>query len=171
MGFTKTQVALASGGIAGCSESLATMPFEVTKNRLQMGHGPRTMAANMVDTVRSAGPLGLYYGLQAQIAQVTGKTAIRFAAYERFTAMLPPGSAFTAGTLAGLVEAIVWVAPTERLKMLRQAEISATAASTSTPGTASVLRAARTVEKWPHPSFERILYRPSPNGSPIVTGW
>ena len=112
-----------------------------------MGHGPRGSLASMADTVKSAGPLGLWYGLQAQLVQVAGKTAIRFAAYERFTALLPPGSAFTAGTLAGLTEAIVWVAPTERLKMLRQAEISSGAAvgGSASPGTASVVTAARRV--------------------------
>lgn len=116
------------------------MPFEVTKNRLQMGRGPTGIVASMLDTIKVAGPQGLWYGLQPQLVQVAGKTAIRFAAFERFKALLPPGSTFTAGTLAGLTEAVVWVAPTERLKMLRQAEIGG-GASASSPGTSSVFRA------------------------------
>jgi len=39
----------------------------------------------------------------------------------------PPATRLLAGTLAGVAEALIWVAPTERLKMLRQAEISASA--------------------------------------------
>lgn len=116
--------ALLAGTLAGGCEALATMPFEVTKNRIQMGHGPSGILANMVDTVRRVGPTGLYYGVQAQLLQTAVKGAIRFSAFERLKRILPPGSSFTAGLLAGVLEAVVWVAPTERLKILRQAEIS-----------------------------------------------
>ena len=140
---SKTQIALVAGGVAGTAEAISTMPFEVTKNRLQMGHGPKGILTSMADTVRIAGPQGLYYGLQPQLVQVAGKTAIRFAAFERFKSVLPAGWTFSAGTLAGLTEAIVWVAPTERLKMLRQAELSAGAGSAGT--SSNVLRAAQLV--------------------------
>ena len=118
-----------AGGIAGAAETMVTQPFEVTKNRIQLGHGPSSVLANMKDTVAKAGPTGLYYGVQAQLLQVAFKSAIRFTAFEQFKNMLPPGSNFAAGTLAGLTEAIVWVAPTERLKVLRQAELSGAAKS------------------------------------------
>ena len=139
-----TKRALISGGVAGIAESFVTMPFEVTKNRLQMRHGPTGIFNNMADTVKAAGPQGLYYGLESQLVQVAGKTAIRFAAFEQFKALFGKDAAFTATTLAGLTEAIVWVAPTERLKMLRQAEIS-NASSSSSPGTGNVLKAARII--------------------------
>ena len=96
------------------------MPFEVAKNRIQLGLGPRTISANMADTVRTAGPTGLFYGLQAQLVQTAAKSSIRFAAFERFKVYF---DTFTAGILAGLTEAIVLVAPTRRLKVLRQAEL------------------------------------------------
>eukprot|EP00327_Prymnesium_parvum_P030176 CAMPEP_0195581938 /NCGR_PEP_ID=MMETSP0814-20130614/21259_1 /TAXON_ID=97485 /ORGANISM="Prymnesium parvum, Strain Texoma1" /LENGTH=235 /DNA_ID=CAMNT_0040719421 /DNA_START=1 /DNA_END=704 /DNA_ORIENTATION=+ len=118
------------------------MPLEVTKNRVQMGHGPSGLSANMRDTVRRVGVGGLYYGLQAQLVQVTVKGTIRFAAVERFKQALPAGSSFTAGTLAGCVEAIVWVVPTERLKLLRQSEIGGGA---GTGVGASVIRGVRAV--------------------------
>ena len=124
----KTAKTLLAGAFAGCCEAYITMPFEVTKNRIQLGHGPNSIAGNMADTVRRAGPRGLYYGIQAQVLQVSAKGAIRFTAVDRFKAVLPPGSSFTAGLLAGLTEALVWVAPTERLKVLRQAEVSGTRA-------------------------------------------
>jgi solute carrier family 25 citrate transporter 1 len=129
-----------AGGVAGATEALVTQPFEVTKVRLQLGHGPPGIAKNMVDTVGRAGPSGLYYGIQAQLLQVAFKGAIRFASFEQFKALLPPGSTFTAGTLAGLTEAIVWVAPTERLKVLRQTELSGAAGTGGAGG--SVFRAA-----------------------------
>ena len=110
---------LLAGAVAGGCEAFVTMPMEVTKNRVQLGHGPATIYANMADTIRRAGAGGLYYGIEAQLVQVAAKGAIRFTAVERFKKWLPPGSSFTAGTLAGLVEAVVWVAPTERLKVLR----------------------------------------------------
>lgn len=123
-----TQRTLLAGAVAGGCEAVATMPFEVTKTRLQLGHGPRGLQANMMDTVARAGPTGLYFGLQAQLVQVAAKGAIRFTAYERFKRLLgPSGSSFVAGTLAGLTEALMWVVPTERLKVLRTTELGGAA--------------------------------------------
>jgi hypothetical protein len=77
---SETGRAFAAGGAAGVAETLVTMPFELTKNRIQMRHGPSTIPANMMDTVRRAGLPGLYYGVQAQLLQVAFKSGIRFAA-------------------------------------------------------------------------------------------
>ena len=139
-----TRRALVAGGVAGVTESLVTMPFEVTKNRLQLGHGPKGIAQNMADTYARQGAAGLYYGLQAQLVQVSGKAAVRFAAFENIKRVLPAGYSFTAGTLAGLTEALILVAPTERLKVLRTAELSGAAGA---GGSASVWRAATIVVK------------------------
>ncbi len=135
-----THKALLAGGLAGAFEACVTMPFEVTKNRIQLRQGPPTVLASMADTVRCAGPTGLFYGLQSQLLQVSGKAAIRFAAYDRFRFL--GFSAFTAGTLAGVTEAVVWVAPTERLKVLRQSELGGAA---GTGSGASLFRAFRAV--------------------------
>ena len=132
--------ALVAGAGAGSVETVVTMPFEVTKNRLQLKCGPPGMLASIADTIRRAGVGGLYYGMQPAIAQVAGKTALRYVAYEEFRSRT--GNALLAGTLAGLVEALVWVAPTERLKVLRQTEVGGAAGS---GGTASVARAAARV--------------------------
>ena len=67
------------------------------------------MLANMADTLRRAGVSGFYYGLQAQMLQVVGKTAIRYTAYERFKRLFQ-GNAFLSGMFAGCVEGMVWVA-------------------------------------------------------------
>ena len=111
--------AFVAGLVAGGAEVWLTMPFETTKNRVQMGR-----STGFFDVLKTAGPRGLYYGVQAQMVQVCGKVAIRFTAFERLKRALP-GSAFVAGLLAGCIEGAIWVAPTERLKMLRQAELGA----------------------------------------------
>ena len=113
--------AFVAGLVAGGAEVWLTMPFETTKNRVQMGR-----STGFFDVLKTAGPRGLYYGVQAQMVQVCGKVAIRFTAFERLKRALP-GSAFVAGLLAGCIEGAIWVAPTERLKMLRQAELGAAA--------------------------------------------
>ena len=138
--------ALLAGAGAGSVETVVTMPFEVTKNRLQLKCGPPGMLASMADTIRRAGIGGLYYGIQPAITQVAGKTALRYVAYEEFRSRT--GNALLAGTLAGLVEALVWVAPTERLKVLRQTEVGGAAGlggASGSGGTASVARAAARV--------------------------
>ena len=145
----ETRRALLAGGIAGAVEAVATMPFEVTKNRIQLGDGPRGVLSSMVHTYRSAGVGGFYYGLQATLVQVCGKSAIRFSAYERFAALGAPP--FAAGTLAGLTEAVAWVAPTERLKVLRTSELggAAGAGGASLPrAVARVLRAQGVAGLW-----------------------
>ena len=119
---TDTLKAMAAGGLAGASEAITTMPFEVTKNRLQLGSGPTTIIGSMQSTVRAAGVSGLFYGLQPALVQVAGKASVRFAAFEKLKVIFSPG---VAGTLAGCVEAFVWVAPTERLKVLRHTQVAA----------------------------------------------
>lgn len=135
-----TSSAALAGGVAGVAEALVTMPFEVTKTRLQLGQGPPTILGSMADTVRTAGPSGLWYGLQPQVLQVAGKAAIRFSAFDY--ASTQGASPLVAGGFAGLTEALVWVAPTERLKLLRQSELGGAA---GTGGGASVARSARAV--------------------------
>ena len=117
--------AFIAGGIAGASEVALTMPFEVTKNRIQLAGATRTtIVSNMADTFARAGIAGFYFGVQAQLLQVVGKTSIRYTAYDALTRLLP-GQSFLCGMGAGCFEGLVWVAPTERLKLLRQAELAA----------------------------------------------
>ena len=77
--LSSQQRAFIAGGVAGVTEALVTMPMEVTKNRLQMGHGPPGILASMRDTVRVAGPQGLWFGIQPQLVQVGGKAAVPLA--------------------------------------------------------------------------------------------
>jgi hypothetical protein len=80
-----------AGGLAGAAEVVTTMPFEVTKNRMQLAGASRSQSilSSMAHTVAVAGPAGLYYGLQAQMVQVCGKSAIRFAVYDLIQKAVP----------------------------------------------------------------------------------
>lgn len=123
-------VSFLSGGIAGALEICATMPLDTIKTQMQLQPG-----SGVVGTTRSIltsrGVPGLYYGMSAMLTQVSCKAAIRFTAVEQFRTMLrayDPNMAsaqmnFIAGFGAGIVEAAVWVTPTERLKVLAQKEV------------------------------------------------
>ncbi|CAD7950914.1 unnamed protein product [Amoebophrya sp. A25] len=83
----------------------------------------------------------LYRGFGPMVTQVSCKAAIRFAAFEQLKflfaqqSLIPSGSAnFLCGVGAGIIEAAVWVTPTERLKVLRQASISSSSSRGSGPG-------------------------------------
>lgn len=80
-----------AGGLAGAVEVVTTMPFEVTKNRMQLAGANKShsMVSSMAHTISVAGPAGLYYGLQAQMVQVCGKSAIRFAVYDLIQKIVP----------------------------------------------------------------------------------
>ena len=82
--------------------------------------------------VQTKGLQGLYFGMPAMLTQVSAKAAIRFTAFEQYKAiyrMARPNENevflnFVCGLAAGFTEAVVWTTPTERLKVLRQSEIS-----------------------------------------------
>ena len=60
--------------------------------------------------------------MSASLAQVGGKVAIRFTIYDIIMDSLPKNkySSLFSGLIAGSFEAIIWTAPTERIKILQQ---------------------------------------------------
>jgi hypothetical protein len=138
--WVKTAHRLAAGSIAGCTEICFTMPFETIKTRMQFeqqvaGTGSRPVARpGMVGTCRAiveaSSVRGLYYGLPICLVQSSIKNAVRFALFEQLKGILGQVGAmsaqhrtFVAGAGAGAIEAAIWVAPTERLKTLRQTQV------------------------------------------------
>lgn len=131
-----------AGGIAGICEIMVTMPLDTIKTQMQLQVGKSPQAPSMISTTKTilSGPRGfggLYAGMSAMVVQVSCKAGIRFTAQTQLKLSLdntlgPNGSKmlnpvmvnFLSGIGAGIVEAAVWVTPTERLKMLRQAELS-----------------------------------------------
>eukprot|EP00667_Euglena_gracilis_P015129 EG_transcript_15718 len=122
---------LACGAFAGCVETVVCMPFETTKTRVQLQEGAGGgMLRNMASTVRSEGVRGLYFGMPIMLIQTAGKVGIRFLVYEQIkrllqdeTGRLSASGQVVAGTVAGAMEAILWITPCERLKTLRQTQI------------------------------------------------
>jgi solute carrier family 25 citrate transporter 1 len=126
---------LFAGGIAGSVETVITMPFEVTKTWQQL-HQRTSLSvfSSMCSIVQTNQIRGLYYGMPAMLIQTSLKVAIRFCAFEQYKVWLlqwiPDLSGkhakarnFWAGFFAGATEAIVWVTPCERLKILRQSQL------------------------------------------------
>mmetsp|Transcript_37341 Transcript_37341/g.68844 ORF Transcript_37341/g.68844 Transcript_37341/m.68844 type:complete len:275 (-) Transcript_37341:116-940(-) len=118
------------------------MPFELTKTHqqvtsMQTGTGASRPPLGVVGTMRYVyakhGIKGLYFGLPIAVIQTAGKVGLRFstfAAYKRLLCKDPgaPSQAeqFVAGCAAGATEAAIWITPSERIKVLQQAQVDAT---------------------------------------------
>lgn len=139
-----------AGGMAGVCEIAVTMPLDTIKTQMQLQAGKATGATpSMMNVARNIvtgprGPLGLYSGMSAMAIQVSFKAGIRFTSQAQLKTLLdrtvgaqgsqsisPVTCNFVSGVGAGICEAAVWVTPTERLKVLRQAELSAGSASSA----------------------------------------
>jgi len=97
----------------------------------------KSIAHTISSITANNGVRGLYFGMPAMLTQVSAKAAIRFTAFEQYKALLKMANGsngngngnemfinFVSGLMAGFTEAIVWTTPTERLKVLRQNEIT-----------------------------------------------
>lgn len=131
---------LIAGGTAGCMEALTCHPLDTIKVRMQLKRKapaeggvvvkPRGFIATGVHIVRKETPIGLYKGLEAVIAGITPKMAIRFSTYEFLKRVMAPkdgtpigtGRTFLAGVGAGITEAVLVVNPTEVIKIRLQAQ-------------------------------------------------
>ncbi|KAJ4988993.1 Tricarboxylate transport protein 1 [Stagonosporopsis vannaccii] len=125
---TSTPILLTSSAIAGGVEALATYPFEYAKTRVQLQplsrrhHNPFSVLFNVT---RREGVGAVYTGCSALVAGTAFKVSVRFASFSYFRTrlvdekgVLTPGRGILAGSLAGLVESVVAVTPTERVKTL-----------------------------------------------------
>ncbi|KAF2998730.1 hypothetical protein E8E14_000957 [Neopestalotiopsis sp. 37M] len=119
-------VSFVSGGIAGAVEASMTYPFEFAKTRAQLGHGS-TGSRNPFKVLSIAaqqdGIRSIYTGCSSLIIGTTFKAAVRFLAFDSIKNLLAnpdgslsPGNGILAGMMAGAVESVVAVTPTERIK-------------------------------------------------------
>lgn len=106
----------------GAVEACVTMPMEVTKTRQQYGHN-EPMLTSMRKAVSATGGIqGLYAGLGLQMVQNAGKVGLRFCVYQNLRGKLSGNDEtdkVLAGFFAGATEALLWVTPCDRLKILR----------------------------------------------------
>lgn len=140
-----------AGGLAGVCEIGVTMPLDTVKTQMQLS-GERSAALQARRIFGSSKSLlSFYAGFTPMVTQVSCKAGIRFFAFEQIKAVLnqtlsslPQTTAnFLAGVGSGIVEAAVWVTPTERLKVLAQAGSGggsgAGSGATTTPSSTTAL--------------------------------
>lgn len=121
-------VLLFSSAVAGGVEALATYPFEYAKTRVQLQsipcrhHNPLSVILNVA---RNDGIGAVYTGCSTLVVGTAFKVSIRFFSFTYFRShiaddrgALTPIRGIIVGALAGMVESVVAVTPTERLKTI-----------------------------------------------------
>lgn len=125
---TPPHAVVLAGALAGIAEITSTYPLDTIKTQMQVNPGLKGIVPTGVHIIKTGGAHALYYGLPASIAQVGGKVALRFTAFDRLKVLfkdsksgkISPMGNLAAGTAAGALEAIIWTSPTERIKVLQQ---------------------------------------------------
>ncbi|KAH7307981.1 mitochondrial carrier domain-containing protein [Stachybotrys elegans] len=118
-------LSLFAGGVAGAVEASITYPFEFAKTRAQLGgsQNSRNPFSVIATTVRQDGVRAVYTGCTTLILGTTFKAGVRFLSFDSIRNMLmdeqgklSPARGILAGMIAGTVESVVAVTPTERVK-------------------------------------------------------
>lgn len=119
-------VSLVAGAVAGGVEATATYPFEFAKTRaqLQVGSvGSRNPFAVIAQVARTDGIGAVYTGCSTLIIGTAFKAGVRFLSFDSIRKQLAdekgalsPARGILAGMMAGAVESVVAVTPTERIK-------------------------------------------------------
>lgn len=117
-------VSLLAGAIAGGVEASATYPFEFAKTRAQLvAGGSKNPFAVIAQVARNDGLGAIYTGCSTLIIGTAFKAGVRFLSFDSIRTrladergVLSPARGLLAGMLAGAVESIVAVTPTERIK-------------------------------------------------------
>lgn len=123
-----SHIILLGGLLGGISEILTTYPLDTIKTHLQIHpfkYNGIFHCGNQL--VHNYGITSLYKGMNASLAQVGGKAAIRFTIYDFINNYLKDNNGhvsnskkLVSGLLAGTIESVIWTAPTERIKILQQ---------------------------------------------------
>ncbi|KAF5240029.1 hypothetical protein FAUST_4613 [Fusarium austroamericanum] len=122
-------ISLAAGAVAGGIEATITYPFEWAKTVAQLGarqpgvKTSRSPFAVIGTTIRSDGVRAIYTGCSSLIAGTAAKAGVRFLTFDTVKAQLAdsngkltPGKNILGGMIAGAVESVTVVTPTERIK-------------------------------------------------------
>ncbi|GJC79670.1 tricarboxylate transport protein [Colletotrichum liriopes] len=117
-------ISLFAGGVAGGVEAAVTYPFEFAKTRAQLhSTGSKNPFAVLLQVARQDGPRAIYTGCSTLIIGTTFKAGVRFLSFDSIRnslmdekGRLTPARGILAGMIAGCVESVVAVTPTERVK-------------------------------------------------------
>ncbi|KAJ5677232.1 uncharacterized protein N7477_002865 [Penicillium maclennaniae] len=124
---TPQWISLVAGGIAGGVEAAITYPFEYSKTRVQLLDNGAVRTSNpfrlIFQVAKLEGVGALYKGCSTLVIGTTVKAAVRFVSYDTIRnavaddrGVLSPGRGMLAGMIAGAVESVLAVTPTERIK-------------------------------------------------------
>lgn len=119
-------ISLLSGAVAGGVEATVTYPFEFAKTRAQLqssATGSRNPFAVIAHVTRNEGIGAIYTGCSKLILGTAFKAGVRFLSFDSIRrrladerGVLSPSRGILAGMLAGSVESMLAVTPTERIK-------------------------------------------------------
>ncbi|CAJ0550100.1 Ff.00g100300.m01.CDS01 [Fusarium sp. VM40] len=124
-------ISLAAGAVAGGIEATITYPFEFAKTVAQLSARQQTPGVKvsrspfsvLAQTARTDGVRAIYTGCSSLIAGTAAKAGVRFLTFDAVKAQLADsngkltaGSNILAGMIAGAVESVTVVTPTERIK-------------------------------------------------------
>jgi len=137
------------GGAAGALDTIVTMPLDTIKTQMQI-----KKYSSVPDCARTIimhdGATGLYYGFRPFLLQASGKAAVRFCMFDVLIKAVdasgvdrserPALWSGVCGLGAGMAEALLWTAPTERLKVLRQARAGTGGAGGAAPSAMAIVR-------------------------------
>lgn len=143
-------MSLVAGGVAGGIEATITYPFEFAKTRSQLRSAGSLRNASPLQQLRTTfaaeGISGVYTGCSALVIGTAMKAGVRFLAFDTIKAQLvnDRGQLSTvngifAGMAAGVVESILAVTPTERIKTAMIDDAKSAKRFRSTPHAVSIL--------------------------------
>ncbi|GKZ27554.1 hypothetical protein AbraIFM66951_005793 [Aspergillus brasiliensis] len=126
----RPSISLLAGAVAGAVEASITYPFEFAKTRSQLGVTGATEVATsrspftiVRQTVRANGFQSVYKGCSTLVLGTAFKAGVRFLSFDSIKGLLSdsngrlsPVQGILAGVVAGTVESVVAVTPTERIK-------------------------------------------------------
>ncbi|RAH75399.1 mitochondrial carrier [Aspergillus aculeatinus CBS 121060] len=126
----RPEISLLAGAFAGVVEASITYPFEFAKTRSQLGvtgtiqvstsRNPLTLVRQ---TIQETGFQSVYQGCSTLVLGTAFKAGVRFLSFDSIRGLLSdsngrlsPVQGVLAGVVAGTVESVVAVTPTERIK-------------------------------------------------------
>jgi len=128
-----------AGGVAGSASVVVGHPMDTLKVRMQTAKGKPSIASLAIGS-KYGGPASLFRGVAAPLSAACAVNAIIFSSYgwssrlyEEYSPRNDPNlKAFTCGSFAGLIQALI-ICPMEHVKCRLQIQETAAAATASNP--------------------------------------
>ena len=122
---SKTGQSFLAGALGGIIKCTYTLPLDVIKTTQQISTETRRSVigqARYLYSTRGIG--GFFVGYDVVYTQQIGKVGIQFASFQFWDSLV--NNTFIAGACAGVTEACLWTTPSERIKIIQQAELAST---------------------------------------------